>query len=66
MAFAEEFFDIIKEIYCKVKGHIGSKKTVEVFTSSYSGIAACIPPLLFAGIEGVRVPRLQLTVSYSH
>ena len=29
VAFVEEFFDIIQEIHCREKGHIGSKKTVE-------------------------------------
>jgi len=28
VAFVEEFFDILTEVHCKEKGHIGSKKTV--------------------------------------
>ena len=29
VAFVEDFFDILKDIHCKEKGHIGSKKTLE-------------------------------------
>ena len=29
MAFVEDFFDILKDIHCKEKRHIGSKKTLE-------------------------------------
>ena len=44
VAFVDEFFDT-KNIHCKEKGHVGSKKTVEeVFSFTYSGIAACITP----------------------
>ena len=34
MAFVEDFFDILQEIHCQEKGHIGEKKTVaEVFST---------------------------------
>lgn len=29
VAFVEDFFEILKEVHCKEKGHVGSKKTVE-------------------------------------
>ena len=28
VAFKDEFFDIIEEVHCRQKGHIGSKKTI--------------------------------------
>ena len=29
VAFIDEFFDIIEEVHCRQKGHIGSKKTIQ-------------------------------------
>ena len=29
VAFIDEFFDIIEEVHCRLKGHIGSKKTIQ-------------------------------------
>ena len=28
VAFVEEFYDILEEMHCREKGHIGEKKTV--------------------------------------
>ena len=28
VAFVEDFYDILKEVHCQEKGHIGEKKTV--------------------------------------
>ena len=28
VAFVEEFFEILKEVHCREKGHIAEKKTV--------------------------------------
>ena len=32
VAFVEDFFDILKEIHCKEKGHVGIRKTIEEVT----------------------------------
>ena len=58
VACVDEFFDIIKEIHCKERGHVGSKKTVEeVF--SYLFWYCCMYYSRYClsnvGIEGVRV-----------
>ena len=29
IAFIDEFFDIIEEVHCRQKGHIGSKKSIQ-------------------------------------
>ena len=29
VAFIDEFFDIIEEVHCRQKGHIGSNKTIQ-------------------------------------
>ena len=31
-----EFFDIIEEVHCRQKGHIGSKKTIQVVKCTVS------------------------------
>ena len=42
VAFIDEFFDIIEEVHCRQKGHIGSKKTIqEVNIQSLHCIPAC-------------------------
>lgn len=70
VAFVDEFFDIIKEVHCREKGHVGSKKTVEeVFNFTYLDIPACITPLLLIHCRCRRCtsvcPGQQLTISYS-
>jgi hypothetical protein len=39
VAFVEDFFDVIKEVHCKEKGHVGIKKTIKEVSMMYE----CLP-----------------------
>ena len=47
VAFIEEFFDILTDIHCKEKGHIGSKKTLAELRSAVSITIHCILTSLY-------------------
>ena len=39
VVFVEDLYDVISEVHCREKGHIGSKKTVAEIAKMYE----CIP-----------------------
>ena len=56
--FTEDFFDIIKDVHCRQKGHIGSKKTVEEVELWHTVDTTCSTSLTYvvSDIKDIWVP----------
>ena len=54
----EEFFDVISEVHCREKGHIGSKKTVTDFGHGRTAVSEF--PMLQVGKIYECVPRCAI------
>ena len=61
VAFVENFFDILTDIHCKEKGHIGTKKTLaEVL---YDNLTGHTHVLIFVKNAGFKVVRISSSLS---
>ena len=54
-AFIDEFFDIIEEVHCRQKGHIGSKKTIQEVKCTVS-VRVCY--VIFKLVSTLKISKL--------